>query len=49
MALDTDNIEEVYDSLVPFTDVDAYIAKRDAGLVVYDINDPLFIDVPEFA
>lgn len=48
MALDTDNIEEVYDTLVPFTDVDAYIAKRDADLVVYDINDPLFVDVPGF-
>ena len=32
------NINEVYDSLVPFTDVAAYLAKREAGTVVYDIN-----------
>ena len=48
MALDTDNINEIYDSLVPFTDVDAYLAKRAAGTVTYDINDPLFTDAVDF-
>ena len=46
--LDTANIDEVWDSLVPFTDVEAYLAKRDAGAVVFDINDPLFTDNPDF-
>lgn len=48
LTLDTDNIEEVYDSLVPFTDVEAYMVKREAGAVVYDINDPLFTDAAGF-
>ena len=43
-ALDTENINEIWDSLVPFTDVEAYLAKREAGTIVYDINDPLFAD-----
>lgn len=48
MALDTDNITEIYDSLVPFTDVEAYLVKRDAGAIVFDINDPLFTDAVGF-
>lgn len=47
--LHTDNIDEIWDSLVPFSDLDQYLAKRDAGLIVYDINDPLFTDVEGFA
>ncbi len=40
----TANINEIWDSLVPFTDVAAYLEKRAAGSVVYDINDPKFVD-----
>jgi ABC-type sugar transport system substrate-binding protein len=44
----TDNIEEVYSSLVPFSDVDAYMAGRAAGDFVTDINDPKFTDMAGF-
>jgi len=37
-----DNINDV--ALVPFSDVDAYMAGRAAGDFVYDINDPKFVD-----
>jgi ABC-type sugar transport system substrate-binding protein len=44
----TDNITEVWDSLVPFSDVDAYMAGRAAGNFVTDINDPKFTDIEGF-
>jgi ABC-type sugar transport system substrate-binding protein len=44
----TDNIEEVYSSLVPFSDVDAYMEGRAAGNFVTDINDPSFTDMAGF-
>jgi len=39
-----DDIDEIYDSLVPFSDVDAYMEKRAAGAFVTDINDPKWTD-----
>jgi len=39
-----DNINEVYDSLVPFSDVAKYMEKRAAGAFVTDINDPKWTD-----
>ena len=45
----TENIEEIYDTLIPFTDVEAYLAKREAGAFVYDINNTEFFkDVEAF-
>ncbi len=44
----TANINEIYDSLVPFTDVETYLAKRAAGAIVYDIDDPKFADAVGF-
>jgi len=45
----TGNIEEIWDTLIPFTDVEAYLTKRAAGDIVYDINNTeYFKDVPEF-
>ncbi|MDD3776201.1 MAG: sugar ABC transporter substrate-binding protein [Actinomycetota bacterium] len=41
-----DNINDV--ALVPFSDVDAYMAGREAGDFVTDINDPKFVDQEGF-
>lgn len=40
-----DNIEEVESTLIPFEDVEAYMAGRADGTFVSDINDALFTDV----
>ena len=45
---DTDNINEIWDSLVPFSDVDAYMAGRAAGNFITDINNPAFTDIEGF-
>jgi len=43
------NIEEMWDALVPFTDVGAYLEKREAGTVIYDINNTEFyLDAVDF-
>ena len=46
--LNTENIDEIWDALCPFTDVNAYLEKRAAGSIVFDINDPLFTDAEGF-
>ena len=42
---DTSNIATLESSLVPFTDTKAYMEKRNAKSIVYDINDPKFVDI----
>jgi ABC-type sugar transport system substrate-binding protein len=44
----TDNINELWDSLVPFSDVTAYMEGRAAGNFITDINDPAFTDIDGF-
>ena len=44
---DTSNINQVIDSLVPFTDTKAYMEKRTANAIVHDLNDPKFVDIPD--
>lgn len=42
---DVNNIEETLPSLIPFTDVDNFIAGYNSGAFVTDINDPAFTDI----
>ena len=46
-AYDSSNIATIESSLVPFTDTKAYMEKRAAGKIVYDINDPKFVDIAD--
>jgi ABC-type sugar transport system substrate-binding protein len=41
-----ENIAEVESSLVPIEDVPKFIEKVNDGSIVWDINDPKFLDVP---
>ncbi len=43
-----DNINDVVGSLVPFTDVQAFMAGKNAGDFITDINDPAFTDIEGF-
>lgn len=43
-----ENIAELKDSLVPVTDVKAFLEGYQAGAFVTDINDPKFVDQPGF-
>jgi len=39
------NTEDIAEkTLVPFSDIDEYISQRSSGKLVYDINDPKFLD-----
>ncbi len=40
-----DNIKEVESTLIPFSDIEAYMEGRASGKFVTDINDPLFTDM----
>jgi hypothetical protein len=40
-----ENINEVESTLVPITDVPNFIAKVNDNSIVWDINDPKFLDV----
>jgi len=43
-----ENILEMRPSLVPATDIDAFMKGVESGAFVTDINDPKFLDIPGF-